>query len=180
MPGYVLLLRGVNVGGRNRLPMRDLTAILEELGCSRVATYIQSGNAVFEASAATAKALPNAVSASIEARLGFRTTALLRTSGQLEAVLDGSPFPLDRMEWLHVGFLAGRPAPEALATLEPERFAPDQFVVVGSEVYLYYPNGLARSKMTNGYFDRGLKTVSTVRNWRTVETLASILRAASD
>ncbi|MCC6238464.1 MAG: DUF1697 domain-containing protein [Dehalococcoidia bacterium] len=180
MPRYVLLLRGVNVGGRNRLPMRDLVAILEELGCSSVATYIQSGNAVFEASAATARALPAAVSASIESRLGFRPPALLRTREELDAVRAGSPFPVDRTEWLHVGFLASRPAPEAVAALEPTRFAPDEFAVVGSEVYLYYPNGLGRSKMTNDYFDRALKTVSTVRNWRTVETLASMARGASD
>ncbi len=175
MPRYVLLLRGVNVGGRNRLPMRDLVAILEELGCTRVETYIQSGNAVFEATAATAQTLTEAVPASIEARLGFRPPVILRTRTELDAVRAGSPFPAERAEWLHVGFLASRPAPEALAALESGRFAPDEFAVVGSEVYLYYPNGLGRSKMTNDYFDRTLKTVSTVRNWRTVETLASML-----
>lgn len=175
MPSYVALLRGVNVGGKNRLPMADLAAVVAELGCSNVRTYIQSGNVVFEAPAATAKRLPADLTAALEERLRLRVPVVMRSASEMAAVLAGSPFPAERTEWLHVGFLAGRPTPEALAALEPERFAPDQFAVVGSDVYLYYPNGLARSKMTNAYFDRALKTVSTVRNWRTVQTLASML-----
>lgn len=165
------------MGGRHRLPMQDLTAILEELGCSSVQTYIQSGNAVIEAPAATARALPEAVSGAIEVRLGFRPDVMLRTRNEIDAVLTGCPFPSERMEWLHVGFLAAPPTSAAVANLEPLRFAPDEFALVGRELYLYYPNGLGRSKMTNEYFDRTLKTTSTVRNWRTVETLASMLRA---
>ncbi len=174
MPRFALLLRGVNVGGRNRLPMRDLATILTELGCSSVATYIQSGNAVFDVPARAAKALPEAVSAAIDARLGFRPTVTLRTREELDSVLANCPFAAPSAS-VHVAFLLAPPTADALAALDPERFAPDAFAVRGREVYLHYPNGLARSKLTNDYLDRTLRTTSTVRNWRTVETLASML-----
>lgn len=174
MPRFALLLRGVNVGGHNRLPMRDLATILTELGCTSVATYIQSGNAVFDAASRTAKTLPEAVSAAIEARLGFRPPVTLRTRDELDSVLAHCPFATPQ-ESVHVAFLAAQPTADAIAALDPERFAPDAFEVRGREVYLYYPNGVGRSKLTNEYLDRTLRTTSTVRNWRTVEMLASML-----
>lgn len=81
MPAYVALLRAVNVGGNNKLPMQDLAAICTELGCLSVRTYIQSGNVVFEATAKLAAGLPVALAAAIEERFGFRVPVITRSAG---------------------------------------------------------------------------------------------------
>lgn len=177
MPRYVALLRGINVGGKNKLPMTELTAIFEDLGAAHVRTYIQSGNVLFEANARIAAGLPSAVAAAIEERFGYRVPVVLRSASELARALEGNPF-LQRgvtSEALHVAFLADTPAAARVAALDPARSAPDTFEVQGREIYLHLPNGVARSKLTNDYFDRTLGTVSTIRNWRTVEALAALL-----
>lgn len=179
MPGYIALLRAINVGGRAKLPMQDLAGIFTELGCTEVRTYIQSGNVVFEAPAPVARGLDEAVPDAIEKRFGFRPPVLLRTASQLATVLEGNPF-IERgvaTNLLHVAFLAGAPSKERVAALDPGRSPGDEFEVRGKEVYLHFPNGVGRSKLTNEYLDRTLGTTSTVRNWRTVEMLASMLSA---
>ncbi len=179
MPAYVALLRGINVGGKNKLSMQDLAAVFTELGCLSVRTYIQSGNVVFEANAQGAAGLPVSVASAIEERFGLRVPVLTRSASELAAILEGNPFLARGVstDYLHVAFLADRPTPDRAAALDPARSTPDEFVLAGREVYLHLPNGVARTKLTNDYLDRTLRTVSTVRNWRTVETLKSMLPA---
>lgn len=177
MPRYVALLRGVNVGGKNKLPMADLAEACTNLGCMSVRTYIQSGNVVFEATAKLASGLPVALTAAIEERLGLRVPVVMRSSVELAATLEGNPFlaagvPADR---LYVAFLADTPTPDRAAALDPERSPGDAMELRGRDLYLHYPVSQGRTKLTNDYFDRTLRTVSTVRNWRTVEALVSML-----
>ena len=177
MPRYVALLRAINVGGRNMVPMKDLAAIFADLGCANVRTYIQSGNVVFEASAKTAATLPQAVSASIAERFGHRVPVVLRSASELARAIEANPFlarGVPKNE-LHIAFLADAPTKARVAALDQRRSLPDAFELGGREVYLHLPNGGGRSKLTNDYFDRTLGTTSTVRNWRTVEQLASML-----
>lgn len=179
MPHYVALLRGINVGGNNKLPMADLAAIFTDLGATNVRTYIQSGNVLFEAPARAASALPGAATAAIEARLGLRVPIVMRSASEFAAALEGNPF-VERdtdTDHLYVAFLATAPSEARTAALDPARFSPDAFEVRGREIYLHFPNGAGRSKLTNDYFDRTLATTSTIRNWRTVEALASMLEA---
>ncbi len=174
---HVALLRGVNVGGKNKLPMKELAALFEDEGCGRVRTYIQSGNVVFEASPNLAAMLPDEIADRIAERFGVRSPVLLRTADELRRVVANSPFPPADMRptALHVLFLADVPSPERVAALDPDRSPPDRFEVRGREIYLHAPNGLGRSKLTNDYFDRALGTVSTGRNWRTVTTLLAMM-----
>ena len=167
---YVALLRGVNVGGRNKLPMRELAAMFVEAGCEDVRTYIQSGNVVFRADPSVADGLTARITAAVAAGRGYQIPVAIRTAADLAGVVHGNPFLAAGADpsKLHVGFLAETPDPARVATLDPDRSPPDAFEVRGSEVYLHFPNGVARSKLTNVYFDRTLGTVSTVRNWRTV------------
>ena len=167
---YVALLRGINVGGRNKLPMRELTAMFVEAGCEDVRTYIQSGNVVFRADPSLADGLSARIAAAIAASHGYQIPVVIRTAADLASVVRGNPFLADGTDptKLHVGFLAQAPDPTKVASLDPDRSPPDAFDVRGDEVYLHFPNGVARSKLTNAYFDRTLGTVSTVRNWRTV------------
>ena len=178
---YVALLRGVNVGGKNRLPMKDLAAMFADAGCADVVTYIQSGNVVFRATDACAARVPAAVAKAVAERLAFRAPVVMRTAAELRAVARGNPFlkPGADPDALHVLFLADRPAAARVAELDPHRSPPDEFEVRGREVYFRCPNGVGRSKLTNAYFDSKLATTSTLRNWRTVLKLVEMSGGAA-
>ena len=167
---YVFLLRGINVGGRNKLLMRELAAMFVEAGCEDVRTYIQSGNVVFRADPSFAVGLSARITTAIAASHGYQIPVVIRTAADLARVVRGNPLLADGADptKLYVGFLAEAPDPAKVARLDPDRSPPDAFVVRGDEVYLHFPNGVARSKLTNNYLDRTLGTVSTIRNWRTV------------
>lgn len=175
----IALLRGINVGGRNKLPMKALVPIFEAAGCQGVRTYIQSGNVVFSAPSPAGQRVPEKVAAAILEQFGLRVPVILRTASELGAILHTNPFlgvdPGGRS--LHVAFLADQPTPENIAQLDPSRSPPDEFAVIGREIYLRFPNGTARSKFTTTYFDTRLGTTSTVRNWRTVLNLAEMSAA---
>ena len=170
---FVALLRGINVGGKNKLPMRDLAALCTKLGCRDVRTYIQSGNVVFAAAPRVATRLAADLQRGIADTFGAKVPVVVRSAAQLRAVVAGNPWLARGVaaEQLHVAFLADPPARAAVAGLDPKRSPGDAFVVAGQEVYLHLPNGVARSKLTNAWFDAQLDTVSTIRNWRTVLTL---------
>jgi uncharacterized protein (DUF1697 family) len=178
MSAHLALLRGINLGSR-RLPMKDLAAMLEEAGCADVRTYIQSGNVVYRAASALARRVPVIVQGAIAERFGFECPVVTRTAAEIEGVVKANPFPEAAAEpkTLHVGFLRDRPTKSKVAALDPDRSPPDAFVVRGSEIYVHYPKGSARSKLTPQYFDSRLETTSTFRNWRTVLTLQEMLRA---
>ena len=173
---YVALLRGVNVGGKNRLPMADLRDILAEAGCAGARTYIQSGNAVFEAAANLAEAVPELVAQAISERFGYETVVVVRSGEELRRVATSNPFDTSGdPRFLHVAFLKDTPSDEAVSSLDPQRSPPDEFAVRGRDVYLRYPSGVARSKLTNDYLAARLQTVSTMRNWRTVLRLLEMV-----
>jgi uncharacterized protein (DUF1697 family) len=173
-PTYVALLRAVNVGGR-RVSMADLRALFADLGAGEVSTYLQSGNVVFS-SGEKRGPLTSAIEERIRRDLGLDVIVLLRTSEQLAKVLAGNPFSGTGTEpsALHVTFLAESPQRKHVGGLDHERGAPDEFRVVGQEVYLHCPNGYGRSKLTNAYFEKQLAVAATTRNWRTVTTLSEL------
>jgi uncharacterized protein (DUF1697 family) len=179
---HVALLRGINVGGKNILPMKDLAAIFEAAGCANVRTYIQSGNVVFSAPAAVLRKLPEQIAKAIEKRFGFKSPVILRSSDDLARTIRENPFlktsakgtNVDQ-KWLSVYFLAALPEPKAVSDLDPNRSAPDVFHVREREIYLHLPNGMGRSKLTNAYFDSKLKTISTARNWATICKLLAMM-----
>ncbi len=170
---HVALLRGVNVGGANKMAMSDLKTIFEKAGCVHVKTVIQSGNVVFEAPAKILADLPGRIARQIHTQFALKTPVILRSGAELRRILDGNPYiaaGVDEVA-LHVMCLATRPAPNDVAALDPRRAPPDEFTVAGENIYLHLPNGVGRSKLTNAYFDRVLRTVGTLRNWRTIARL---------
>ena len=173
---FVALLRGINVGGNNSLPMKDLAAMFEKAGCAAVKTYIQSGNVVFRAAPELAARIPAVIAKAIEAHSGLRIPVVVRSAKELRRLTESNPFLENGadVDKLHVVFLADRPTHAKAALLDPARSPPDEFVVRGGEIYLYCPNGVGRSKLTNVYFDTKLGTVSTGRNWRTVLKLREL------
>ena len=173
---HIALLRGINVGGHNKLPMKNLAAMFQQAGCSRVQTYIQSGNVVLQAETKLADQLPFLIRESIRQEFGLEIPIVMRSGKEIHRIVQSNPFlpqATDTKE-LSVGFLATKPDPSQIANLDPQRSPPDEFLVQGCEIYFRFPNGLARSKLTNAYFDSKLKTISTVRNWRPVCELAEL------
>ena len=171
---HVALLRGLNVGGKNRLAMADLVGVFERAGCSEVRTYIQSGNVVFTVSAALVRTLAYTITDAVAHEFGLRVPVVLRTAEALALVVADSPFATADPAALHVMFLATAPSASAVAGLDPKQSPGDRFVVRGCEVYLHCPNGMARTKLTNDWFDRKLATTGTVRNWNTVMRLNAL------
>ncbi len=174
---YLALLRGINVGGKNKLPMKELAALFAEAGCDDVRTYIQSGNVIFSALERVSGRIPGLITAQIADRFGFKTPIILRTTAQIGNVVCNNPFLKAGIveEGLHVLFLADPPSPRSVLDLDPARSPPDAFVVRGSEIYMQCPQGMANTKLTNAYFDSRLSTTSTGRNWRTVTTLFKLM-----
>ena len=170
---HVALLRGINVGGKAKLPMQELAAIFAAAGARSVRTYIQSGNVVFASE--VPEPVVEAVTREIAALYGYPGRIVLRSAAELRAAYASNPFLGAPVETLHVYFLAEEPAAAAVEALDPERSPGDSFVVRGREVYLHLPQGMARTKLTNVYFDGKLKTVSTARNWNTVGKLVELL-----
>jgi len=174
---YIALLRGINVGGNNKLPMRDLTTIFQQAACTEVRTYIQSGNVLFQAETCLQPGLRLRLQQAIHAHAGFDVPVVLRSAAEMRKALKDNPFVAAGADpsLLHVYFLADSAAKQAVAALDYDRSPGDSFVVKGKEIYLHLPQGVARTRLTNVYFDKQLGTVSTMRNWRTVETLVNLL-----
>ena len=176
----VALLRGINVGGKNRLPMKDLAAMFVEAGCDDVRTYIQSGNVLFEAAQTLRKDIPSLISASILNSFGYQVPVLTRTAQEFKDIAQANPFVTAGAEAdkLHVVFLSELPNGAQVATLEQNQSSGDEFAVLGREIYLYCPNGFAGAKLTNSYFDSRLSATSTTRNWRTVRKILELATGA--
>jgi uncharacterized protein (DUF1697 family) len=174
---HLALLRGINVGGKNKLPMTELRDMFVAAGCRDVQTYIQSGNVLFTADPDVVAPLAGVITTQIAERFGYRVPVILRTAAQIGDVLRHNPFLAEGAaeETLHVLFLADGPDASRVAGLDPDRSPPDAFIVREQEIYLRLPNGVARSKLTNDYFDAKLATISTGRNWRTVTTLCELM-----
>lgn len=177
MSTWVALLRGINVGGNNPLPMADLTAVLQGLGLSDVRTYIQSGNAVFRGPKAAGPALAERISEAIAARQGFRPDILVLSGEELEQAAAANPFPEAEAEpkALHLFFLAQAPLTPDLAALNGCKADSERFALRESVFYLHAPDGIGRSKLA-ARVERCLGVATTARNWRSVAKILDMAR----
>lgn len=175
---WVALLRGINVGGKNPLPMKELAGIFADSGCENVRTYIQSGNVIFDPGRRQSD-VAAIVSREIKRRFGYSIPVVLRTSEEVAEVIRQNPFLASGADpkALHVYFLAQPPMATAIAGLDAGRSKPDVFHVSGREIYLHLPNGMGRTKLTNAYFDSKLATTCTARNWATILKLGELMSA---
>jgi uncharacterized protein (DUF1697 family) len=176
MHGWVALLRGINVGGHKKVPMADLRRIYEELGCEDVRTYIASGNAVFASPESDRGALATALEDAVVAELGVRSFVVLRSFAEIRKVARSHPFGPDTSQSF-VTFLVAKPKAADVRRLNELELEPDELKVAGSEVFLRYPNGLAKARLTGAQLDRAIGIPGTNRNWRTVTKLAEMTAA---
>lgn len=175
MKVYVALFRGLNVGGKGVLPMKELAAVLENLGLRDVGTYIQSGNVVFTSSEEDRSLLSERIGAAVEESHGFRPRVVLLEPEELGRAVRCNPFPQAEADpkTLHLYFLTAipeHPDLDALLTLKGDR---ERFVLEGGVFYLHAPDGIGRSKLAASV--EGLLGVPmTGRNWRTVRKVLDL------
>ena len=172
MTQFVVLLRGINVGGHNKLPMKDLREILEALGYESVQTYIQSGNVVVSAAAQPDAA---GISAAIEKRCGFTPGVLVIAAKQFRTIADANPYEDQVVEprHLHISFLS-RPATPDMEALNARKSATEKFTLTDHAFYLLAPDGIGRSKLAADV-ERLLGVEATGRNLNTVRKLLGML-----
>jgi uncharacterized protein (DUF1697 family) len=181
MATFVALLRSINVGGRNKVPMADLRVLVSSLGFGDVATYLQSGNLVFTGSGSVA-GVAQKIEDALDAELGVAVPVIVRTAPQLNKLIGGNPYvdQADEPTTVHVSFLADVPSPQKVRELDElsGQFGDDRFEVIGSHVYLHCPGGYGETKLHNSFLERRLATTGTTRNWRTVTALGEMVRSA--
>lgn len=171
----IALLRGINVGGRNRLPMKDLVAMLEGLGLESVKTYIQSGNVVFRTSEPDLRQLAERIGSAVNDTHGFEPRVLLLRLEELERAIRRNPFPEAEGEpkTLHLAFLESVPEAPDLEAMERIKAAQERFALDERVFYLHAPDGIGRSKLAEK-FERLLGVAATSRNWRSVQKLRAL------
>ncbi|HEX9104811.1 MAG TPA: DUF1697 domain-containing protein, partial [Polyangia bacterium] len=158
---HVALLRGINVGGKNKLPMATLSEMFRAEGATEVATFIQSGNVLFDAPKKLADTIGARIERRLERQLSLRVPVVLRSAAELAAVAARNPFLAAGADAdaLHVMFLAAQPTAAQARALDPARSPGDELVLVGRDLFLRLPNGVARTRLTNAYIDKTLATV---------------------
>jgi uncharacterized protein (DUF1697 family) len=177
MATYIALLRGINVGGNKRIKMGDLRDALSAVGLENPQTLLQSGNVVVDSNADT-PALVDIVETTIQSTFGFHSTVIVRTAAEYGSLLADHPFTNEQIEdprFAHVGFCRDEPDRDGFDALQEAHEGPEEMKLVGRELYVYYPEGSGRSKLTNSVIERHLETPTTSRNWNTVEKIAAIL-----
>lgn len=183
MTVYIALLRGINVGGHNIIKMAELKQLFESMGLYEVKTYIQSGNVVFKSNEEE-EVLCNKIEHEINSVLGFSVTVMLRTSEELEQIITNLPFSEEEIskaamstevETLYVALLTKAPLQEKAELLEAYKGQEDKYEIIGREVFLLFNNkSIRNSKLPNNL--NKLDVPNTVRNWKTINKLASMAR----
>jgi uncharacterized protein (DUF1697 family) len=174
MAPFISMLRGINVGGQNKIKMPELKALYESLGLAGVATYVQSGNVVFDSDATDAAQVAQMIETGINRALGLSVQVLIRDAGRFRQIIAANPFLTRRNEdptKLHVTFLAATPSTEAITALGSTRDHAGEFIPAGREIYLFCPNGYGKTKFSNTFFEKKLDMAATTRNWNTVTAL---------
>jgi uncharacterized protein (DUF1697 family) len=178
MATWVLFLRGINVGGHCSLPMKELVSLLESQGCQNVRTYIQSGNAVFEATKADAARIAKQLGPAIRKKRGFEPRLHVLSLAELEAAAAGNPYPqavAAEPRLVHVFFLTGTPSAADIEAMNAVKAPHEAFTLKGKHFYVHTPKGFGTSKLAASALKR-LGEDCTARNWRTITAVLDLAR----
>lgn len=177
MQTYISILRGINLAGHNIIKMDDLKKILPKCGFKNIATYIQSGNVVFQYKSTDTIKLDHLIHDKILEEFNFEMPVITLTIDEIKAIANNNPFYKDKKKdpsFFHITFLSDEPHKEYLAKVKGLDYLPDEFVVIGKAIYLYCPNGYGNTKLSNKFFESKLKVSATTRNWKTANELIAI------
>lgn len=180
MPVLIALLRGINVGGNNKIKMDALRALFLSLKFRSPRTYVQSGNVIFQAAQGDPQKIAKRIQQGIQRQFGCRPEVILRTAEELHAVTAKNPFAgrsgIEPAKLL-VSFLLSEPRPGAREELNRQKFSPEELHLVGRELYIYFPNGIGKSKLPWSRLDKILGTSGTGRNWNSVTKMLEMAEA---
>jgi len=177
MPVHVALLRGINVGGGNKIPMAELRQVAGDLGWTKPETYIQSGNLLFEASGSGAK-LETALEAAIKQRLGLEIPVIVRSAADWPAYVAANPFPeAGEAETNRLMLLLSKqpPKPDSALAIQERAKNGERVRIAAGAIWIHYPDGAGTSKLTSALIDRLVGSPATARNWRTIIKLSDML-----
>lgn len=181
MSTHIALLRGINVGGKNLVPMSELRDLCAMLGLTGVRTLLQSGNLVFEGTKRRGSALEQFLEAETQKRFGIAVDYFVRTSAELQTIIAANPFPeaAERdPSHLLVMFHKDAPSADNVAALEAAIRGRETVRAVGKHLFVVYPDGIGTSKLTGSLIEKKLGSRGTGRNWNTVLKLAALAMAA--
>jgi uncharacterized protein (DUF1697 family) len=175
MNNYVVLLRGINVGGHNKLPMADLRTLLTSNGYTSVSTYIQSGNILLSSDKNSAS-INEHIEGLIREEFNYNIPVITISVDELQKCFKENPYLKkdEDIKFLHVTFLNDAPKISTIENLNINTYKDDEFLVKDKFVYLHTPNGFAKTKFSNPQFEKQLNTKATTRNWRTVTKLIEL------
>ena len=175
------MLRGINVSGHNLIKMAELKSLYESLGLCNVQTYIQSGNVIFESSSSDADILKTIIEKEIEITFGFSIAVLIRSTDNFVDVIKNNPFMQKEIAEdntkLLVAFLSETPSEAATKSIRKYAVPPEDLVARNREIYLLFPNGYGKSKLSNSFLEKKLGVIATARNWKTVTKLYELSMA---
>jgi uncharacterized protein (DUF1697 family) len=177
MPVVISMLRGVNLAAHRRIKMDALRALYESLDLRGARTYVQSGNVIFSTRERNLTDVAKRIEDGIERTFGFRSDVVLRTAGEMRDVVARNPFvnrPGIEPSKLLVTFLANDPGEEARVKVRSIKTDPEEVRIEGREMYIYFPNGMGRSKLPQTPIEKVLKTTGTARNWNSVTKMLEI------
>lgn len=170
---YIAFLRGINVGGHNKVPMAELRALLADVGYADAKTLLQSGNAVFTAPKAPTADVAKAIEAALAAKYGTDIAVMVRAADELRAVADANTLEVDHPSRFLVVFYADPVDHAKLDDLDPAAYAPEQLALGEREIYYNFPDGMRDAKLPL-VVERKLKVRGTGRNWATVTKLIAL------
>lgn len=178
MSSYIALLRGINVSGQNKIKMTDLKQLFIDIGFSKVVTYIQSGNVIFQSDLLEISTIEQLIIKEIEKKFGYSIKVLVITKTHLTTIFESNPF-LERentdVTKLYVTLLNKQPDIKRIEQIEQLKTTnQDTFVIIDKTVYLHCPIGYGRTKLNNNLFERKLNVDATSRNWRTISKLIEL------
>ena len=179
MPTYIALLRGINLGPRNKIAMPELRELLAGLGHEAVRTHILSGNAIFTSRRRTVQPLEAEMERAIGERFGLDIRVQIRTAEELAAIVANNPLPAATAhgDRYFVVFLDRDPDAGTIAAIDATAFAPDEFHLGDRVIYAWYQSGFLESKLVGVLTDRRLGVSTTTRNWNTVTRLLALAKA---
>jgi uncharacterized protein (DUF1697 family) len=173
MNTYIALFRGINVGGNNILPMKELSKILEKMGCEKVRTYIQSGNVVFQTKETSTNKLADDISAKVFDQFDFKPKVLLLGIEEFHEAINNCPFKTNEGKMLHFFFLDTHAENAKMDKILELKSNTEEIKLHEKVFYLYAPDGIGRSKLA-AKVEQSLGVPATARNWNTVSKLISL------
>jgi len=167
MAKYISILRGINVGGKRKILMKDLKALFEQLECSNVETYIQSGNVIFVSKQTNHKKLEDKIEQAITLAYGFDVPVIVRSAEAWHDIYKNNPYSKEDINKLHIVFLKDGPSGEQQTLIDSNKYLPDLFSIGSSHIYLCCNGNYRDTKLSNNLFEKKLKISATTRNWKT-------------